>query len=782
MSGCLFLTALSQSPPAMAQSDELEFNRDIRPILSDKCFFCHGPDEAERKADLRLDTREGATAEIDGYQAIVPGNPDNSELVFRILSNDEDDVMPPHESEKSLSQDEKDRLIEWIRQGAPYEEHWAYQIPSPRTSNTSQDWIDSWIDKDLKLQGLDFAQEADPTTLVRRLYFDLTGLPPEPSVVEAFAENPDTEAYSRLVDGLLESEAFGERLASYWLDLVRYADTVGYHGDQDQNIAPYRDYVINAFNLNMPFDRFSMEQLAGDLMENPTVDQKIATGYNRLLQTTHEGGLQPKEYLAIYAADRVRNFSSVWMGATVGCAQCHDHKFDPYSIKDFYSIAAFFADVDEKRHFKEGTNSLPTKRPPEIDVLPISVRREIESTRKQLDNAPALSEDIRQSLEARIRELEQIRQRTMVTVSTEPRPMRVLPRGNWQDESGPVVTPSVPEFLGSLQTENRATRLDLAQWLFQSHDEGGIGELTARVFANRIWYLLMGRGLSESLDDFGGQGVPPTHPELLDQLALEFMASDWDIKALIRTVVSSRTYRQASITDAKSMKADPANKWFSRQSRFRVPAEMVRDTALKVSGLLVDGYSVASIRPYQPDGYYRHLNFPTRSYKADTDAGQWKRAVYVHWQRMFLHPMMKAFDAPTREECTAKRPQSNTPLASLTLLNDPTFIEAARSLAQQSLLAIPIPDEQNPSTDRQRIEWMFRKATSRIPVSQTELPLLKRLLLESRHSFAVNPDQAEHISDIGLSLSDESIPKSELAAWTQIARAVLNLNETYQRN
>ncbi len=775
----------------------IDFNRDIRPILSDNCFFCHGPDRSERKADLRLDTLEGATANSDsgGTAAIVPGNPEASEMIARIFTQDEDDVMPPPDSGKSLTAEQKDLLRTWVKQGAVYATHWAWEPPQPRAVPESRaaaelpsaTAIDRFVGRKLDEAGLNFSDRADPVTLVRRLYFDLTGLPPSPSAVDAFAAAPDEQAWMSLVGELLSSPAYGERMATWWLDLVRYADTVGYHGDQDHNIAAYRDYVIDAFNRNMPLDRFSAEQLAGDLMPEPTTAQKIATGYNRLLQTTHEGGLQPKEYLAIYAADRVRNVSSVWLGSTLGCAQCHDHKYDPYTMKDFYSMAAFFADVDEARHFREGTNSLPTKRPPEMDVIPVSRQRRIDTLQDQLKRilngspkSTAGTDRRAAEIEAAIEELRSQKVRTMVTESVEPRVMRILPRGNWLDESGPVVTPEVPEFLGSLnKTEagaGRASRLDLAGWLFAPGKEGGIGELTARVFANRIWYMLTGRGISESLEDFGGQGSPPTHPELLDFLALEFMESGWDIRHLIRTIVQSHTYRQDSVGSGESRQTDPLNRLFSRQSRYRVPAEMIRDTALEVSGLLVHEPAVTSIRPYQPDGYYRHLNFPERTYQHDTDRNQWKRAVYMHWQRMFLHPMLKAFDAPTREECTARRPRSNTPLASLTLLNDPAFIEAARHFAGRTLL------NQRLHNDRLKITWMFRQAVSRSPDPETELPVLTQLLADAREYFLAHPGKAEKITDIGLSRSEWHQSPAELAAWTQTARAILNLNETYQRN
>ena len=351
-----------------AAAEQIDFNQDIRPILSQNCFACHGPDAHERKGKLRLDTEEGSR------KAITPGEPDESELIYRILSGDPDERMPPPKHGKSVKPDEVALLKKWIAQGAEYNAPWAYVPPKKHpVPELASEWPAKWPDRfilaRLDKEGLSPAPDADLVTLVRRLHFDLTGLPPSPEVVERFVTSDDPQAYEKLVDELLASKHFGERLAIYWLDLVRFADTVGYHGDQDHNITPYRDYVIDAFNDNMPFDQFTREQLAGDLLEDPSIEQKVATGYNRLLQTSHEGGVQAKEYLAIYAADRIRNLSAVWLGGTLGCAQCHNHKYDPYTAKDFYAMSAFFADIDEAKHFKVGSNSLPTKRPPEIPVL-----------------------------------------------------------------------------------------------------------------------------------------------------------------------------------------------------------------------------------------------------------------------------------------------------------------------------------------------------------------------------------------------------------------------------
>lgn len=773
---------LAANSPGSAGESLPDFNRDIRPVLSDKCFFCHGPDASERRAGLRLDTRDGAVADLGGYAAIVPGEPGASALVARISHRDPEQRMPPPDSHKMLDGREIQLLTRWIAAGATYDQPWAYKrpekhaIPEVAAREWPANWIDSFVLARLEAEGLTPSPDAGQVTLLRRLSFDLTGLPPTAEAVEAFAAAAAAgtfdSAWQQAVEALLASPRFGERIAVYWLDLVRYADTVGYHGDQDHNIAPYRDWVIEALNEGLPFDEFTRGQLAGDLLPDPTIAQRIATGYNRLLQTSHEGGVQPREYLSIYAADRVRNLSNVWMGATIGCAQCHDHKFDPYTITDFYAMSAFFADVDESDHFKVGTNALPTARPPEIAVLPAADRASME-TLEVLRNAAVAAGESTAGIDAEIAALRKRAQKTMITVALEqPRTIRVLPRGNWLDDSGPVVQPAIPGFLGSIDTGGRrATRLDLADWLTDPAHGGG---LTARVFANRFWYLFFGTGISRSLDDFGGQGSPPENPQLLDNLAVAFYEAGWDIKEMVRLLVNSRAYRQSSVSTPELRARDPHNQLVARQSRYRLPAEMVRDNALAISGLLLHEAGTGSVKPYQPDGYYRHLNFPPRHYEAHLDARQWRRGVYVHWQRQFLHPMLKALDAPSREECTAQRPRSNTPTAALVLLNDPTFIEAARGFAARIIA------ESGPQTAA-RVDHAFRLALARTPDAH-EHQLLESLLASARDEFTADPEAAAQLLQIGIAPLPPRFDPVELASWTAAARVLLNLSETLTRN
>jgi hypothetical protein len=787
-----------------------DFNRDIRPILSHNCFACHGPDEHDRRGGLRLDDRDAALAELDsGARAIVPRQPAESEMVARIHATDADLVMPPPESNHVLSEEQKKKLEDWIEAGAPYSPHWAFVPPQRHESPVVKegDWPTNWIDAfvlaRLESEGLEPAADADPVTLVRRLHFDLTGLPPTPAEVDAYLADSRPDRYERLVDDLLGSPRHAERLAAWWLDLVRYADTVGYHGDQDHSAAPYRDWVIKAFLDDLPFDRFTTLQLAGDLVgaapgEHPD-DPVLASSYNRLLQTTHEGGLQLKEYRIIYQADRIRNVSGAWMGATVGCAQCHDHKYDPYTTRDFYALGAFFADIDDELHMQGGglvnprsLNLLPTFRDPQVAIVgpfdrDAAARLDSRIAALAADLPPLVlppraqpAEPEAEEVVARRIELDGLRKQRaalerqlMVTRAlATPRDVRVLPRGNWMDESGPLVQPAVPAFMGKLDVAGRASRADLARWLVTPVAAGGVGEFTARVAANRLWALFFGAGLSRSLGDFGGQGEMPDHPQLLDRLALEFVDGGWSIRRLVRSIVTSRAYRQSSDAAPELLARDPDNRLLARQGRWRLPAENIRDTALATSGLLVERLGGESVRPYQPAGYYRHLNFPQREYVADADDRQWRRGLYVHWQRMFLHPQLLAFDAPNREECAAMRMRSNTPKAALVLLNDPTFVEAARKLAERALVAA--------DGDAGRIEFLWRQALSRAP-DTTERALVNGLLERRRADYRADPAAAQQLLATGIAPRNESLDAAELAAWAATARAVLNLHETFAR-
>jgi len=831
----------------------VDFARDIRPLLSDNCFACHGPDAKQRKADLRLDTREGALAYIDGTSAVVPGKPSESELIRRVTTDDEDDLMPPPDSGKKLDATQKALLQRWIAEGAEYELHWSYKPVTrpmpPRVKNGSfvLNDIDRFVLATLRTKGHEPAREADRRTLIRRLSFDLTGLPPTWEQVRAFVADSSPRAFGKLVDRLLASPHYGERMAIYWLDLVRYADTMGYHSDNEQTKPLYREYVIDAFNDNLPFDQFTREQLAGDQLPGSTRRQLIASGYNRLNMTTREGGSQPKEYIAIYLGDRVRNVSGVWMATTLGCTECHDHKFDPFTSRDFYSLGAFFSDLEETPVGPQKYTPLPTTaqqakvdklkkqipvleavlntQTPALDdalarwesaqaeriasepsaeadangtepavsdgkptadsaappkkigeILAVPLAKRSDEQKKTLAAhyrtfAPELAAARKElvDLKERIKRLEKAFPTSLVSVRlAKPRTVRILPRGNWQDESGPEVQPTVPARLKLADTESRAKRSDLADWVVSKDNP-----LTARVMVNRLWALCFGRGLAMPLDDFGAQGTPPTHPELLDWLAADLMDHGWDIKRTMKLLVTSGAYRQSSIADAKTLAADPLNKWLARQGRWRLDAEMVRDNALAVSGLLAKPIGGASVKPYQPVGYWKHLNFPKRKWAPDSGVSQYRRGLYTFWCRTFLHPSMLAFDAPTREGCVAERARSNTPQQALVLLNDPTYVEASRVFAERIL-------QHGGDTDGERLAWAFERALSREP-SAGERDILLRLAGERAAHFAANAGAAKAAATAGEWPAATALKPERVAAWAAVSRAILNLYETTSR-
>ena len=753
-----------------AAPKEVAYNRDIKPILSAHCYACHGPDENKRKAHLRLDLRAEAL-----HKVIKPGQAANSILVERVSSKDPDDLMPPPRSKMNpLTAEQIDLLRRWIDQGAAFDIHWAYVKPvrPPLPPVKNQAWVNNPIDAFIaaghEAHGFMPAPEADRVTLLRRLSFDLTGLPPTPAEVETFLADTSAQAWTKQVQRLLASRHFGERLAMVWLDLVRYADTCGYHSDNHRDVALFRDYVIDGFNTNKPFDQFTIEQLAGDLLPHPTTAQKIGSGYNRLLETTEEGGAQPKEYMAKYAADRVRNASTVWLAATMGCAQCHNHKFDPYTTKDFYSFAAFFADIQEKAVGRQDQTPLPT---PAQQAQLKQLDQQIGRLQAELKKAPA--ESLRKTLaqtQAQREAIVKSAPTTLITMAGPAHVVRILPRGNWLDDSGEVVQPAVPPFLSALHvTGRRANRLDLARWLVAPDHP-----LTARVMVNRLWKLMFGQGIVKSLDDFGSQGSLPSHPQLLDWLAVEFVESGWNIKHILELMVLSNSYRQSSVASHEMRERDPANVWLARQGRFRLDAEMVRDNALAVSGLLSDKIGGPSVKPYQPAGYWSFLNFPVRDWQPSQGEDQHRRGLYTYWCRTFLHPSLLAFDAPTREECTVERARSCTPLQALVLLNDPIYVEAARSFAARIL-------EKGGKDVPARLDWAFHQAVSR-PVRPEEVKLLTGLYQKHLAQFRNDRPGVDKLLAIGQLPLPKGVDHAELAAWTSLTRVILNLHETITRN
>ena len=1013
-------------PAALAAGEKIVFNRDIRPLLSDQCFACHGPDANKRKSNLRLDIREEAIKPAkSGEVAIVPGQPDQSELVKRIHSLDPDELMPPDKTHKSLTPEQKGTFKKWIAEGAEYQAHWAYlPVVKAAIDPAAGNPIDVLVTSRQKALGLVGSPEADQRTLIRRLYADLIGLPAPAVEVEAFINDQAPDAYEKVVDRLLDAPAYGERMAVWWLDLVRYADSAGYHSDKERNVSPFRDYIISSFNQNKPFDQMTIEHLAGDLLPNASLEQKIGSCFNKLLLTTDEGGAQAKDYEARYMEDRVRAVGAVWLAQTWLCSQCHDHKFDPMLTKDFYSMGAFFADIEEgviaapepgipvftaeqqqaydglivnrdrlqtilntdtpesqisylrwenaqvqavsnpvwavlqfaQRtaadgpmledkgqgiYFAQGGNpdktlytlttnafpaamtglkldalpspnlpaqgpgradngnfvvtevkarliradgsvvqelpfsqasasfeqtiaseahpdkkwsaasaidgdtrgaqfgwailpqvtqvqslwlsfTAPVPAPPDLqlvveihqnhgaghhslgqfrvsattqamaeaissqaDLLPPALapvlvkateKRSPEEQKLLMTHyrsiAPEWAETRQQLAEfaGRLKEMDDKAVRCIVTRSNpNKRTVRVLPRGDFLNESGSVVTAALPSYLPKPSIEGREpSRLDLAQWLVSRDNP-----LTARVLVNRLWKLFYGVGLSKPLEDFGLQGEMPPNAPLLDWLAAEMMDRKWNVKEMVRLMVTSRTYRQISEATPEMLVRDPENRELTRQSRYRLEAEFVRDFALETSRLLVRKIGGPSVKPYQPEGYWENLNFPTRNWDASSGESQYRRGLYTWWQRMFLHPSMLAFDATTREECTAERTRSNIPQQALALLNDPSYVEAARGLAVRVL-------KEAQGDDTSRISWLWREALQRPPTDSEKAALLL-LLAKHREEFHIDAPAAQAFGKLGAP-APAGVDGAELAAWSSVTRVVMNLHEFITRS
>lgn len=1015
------IQAVEKNVPLAAEKNEITFNRDIRPILSNNCFACHGFDEKERKADLRLDTPEGALADLGGYRAIVPGDLANSEAWQRITSEDDDEVMPPPDSHGKLTQDQKQTVKKWIEQGAVYEKHWSFIAPQqpelPRLKGEGNE-IDAFLQQRLAVEEMAPSEKASKEIQIRRVTLDLTGLPPTPEEVDAFLADSSPEAYANLVDGLLGRPTYGEHMARYWLDLARYADTHGLHLDNERSMWPYRDWVVRALNQNVAFDDFTRWQLAGDLLPDPTRDQLIASGFNRCNVTTSEGGSINEEWIHRYAVDRTSTAVEVWMGLTAGCAVCHDHKFDPLSMKDYYSLYAFFhsaadpamdgnkidtppvlkltspedrdrikaldaqlATVDEKirkaiadfdyadpaqvvetiwfdddfqskgkQHVTGRPKKLITKaegpvfsgkqaltrsgegiaqdyvqggislsvpaegtifvhcyldpaNPPEAlvlqfhiggwnhravwgdaekipwgtlgtaDKLPMGplpdtgkwVRLEVAAAKLGLkpgtkisgyaftqfngtvtwdrlgvsgmvDNSKdpnwswevwkkqnqgkrnnALPEGLRQLVrgkqpedwskeEARrlfefwmgkfykgardvldpleaekaplVKEKQAIAKGAPITFVMadlpNPRTSFIMKRGQY-DNPGERVSRNVPAFLPPLPGKPKDldyNRLDLANWLVS-----GNHPLTARVAVNRLWQQLFGTGLVKTSADFGSQGEPPSHPGLLAWLAVRFVEDGWDMKKTVKRIVMSHAYRQSSRVTPEALETDPENRLLARGPRFRLDAEVLRDQALFVSGLLVDKMGGKGVKPYQPPNIWEPVGFGnsnTRYYKQDKDDALYRRSLYTFIKRTAPPPFMSTFDAPNREQSCTVRGASNTPLQALQLMNDIQHVEVARNFAQRMLT-------EGGATDEERLKWGWQVVAARSPENE-ELAIVKSTLAQHRRRYASDAKAAKDLVSYGESMADESIPKTELAAYTLVANLLLNLDETLCKN
>ena len=998
----------------LASAAPVSFSRDIRSILSNSCYQCHGPDSKQRKAGLRLDEERDSRVELkSGARAVVPCNLEESELVHRITTNDEDDRMPPLDFKKQLSKKQIDLLRQWVREGGDYEKHWSYIPPKaaslPRVKQTSwpHNAIDHFVLKRLEDEGLKPSPEVDKATLLLRVTFDLTGLRPSLAELNAFLADDSPDAYQKVVDRLLASPRYGEHLGRYWLDAARYADTNGYQYDTHRDMWPWRDWVINAYNRNLPFDQFTIEQLAGDLLPNATLDQKIATGFNRNHPITIEGGVIDEEYRTEYVIDRVTTTAQVWMGLSFICARCHDHKYDPIPQKEFYQFFAFFNQVPEKgnsgfspkikvppsglAHVQtklaavqekldaqetliaaaqtewgkklkinpstpvwsvikptkitggEGTaftplpdlstlaggkspvneiydillqtketgitairleclkhESLPhggagrafnsnfvlsefeleisspdkeqkperikfrqavadysqnnfniaasidgnkgtgwavdgpTKKEnriamylaekpfghgtganmrirmhfnypnivhaigrfrfaistdpmpklklgeslPDVAALPTAKRTPQQKKRLRrlflsTDAPPKIKEPYvhLQKLQAEIKRLQTQSISTMVMQDMpNPRKTHLLFRGKY-DKKREEVTAGTPAFLPSMPNETPMNRLGLARWLVSKKHP-----LTARVAVNREWQRLFGIGIVKTTEEFGAQGDWPSHPKLLDWLAVHFMNSGWDTKALLKFIVTSATYRQSSSATPELLVRDQANLLLARGPRHRLDAEIVRDNALAVSGLLVEKIGGPSVFPYHPKGLWQELNNRpnySRTYKQDKGEKLYRRSLYTYWKRTVPPPSMATFDAPEREFCLVRRSRTNTPLQAFVMLHDPQFVEAARHLAERMMSASDNPDG--------CIEHGFRLATSRLP-NNKEKVVLHQLFRERLLFYLKDKKAAKAVLSVGESIRKVNLSEPEQAAWTTVARALLNLSETISKN
>jgi hypothetical protein len=831
------LHAVPPQEPKSAPGGKVQFGRDVLPILSAHCFTCHGPDEKTRKAGLRLDLGETATKKLkSGSRAVVPGDVKNSELIARIFSDNPDERMPPAKAKTTLKVAEMELLKRWIAEGAEYQKHWGFvapkrpAVPAVKDATWPRNVIDRFVLARLEKEGLKPAPEADRYTLARRVTLDLTGLPPTIEAVDRFVADKSPNAYEKFVDEVLKSPAYGERWAHVWLDLARYADSNGYATDNARTIWKYRDWVIDALNANMPFDRFTLEQIAGDLLPNATQEQLIATAFHRNTLTNDEGGTSDEEFRVVAVVDRVNTTMQVWMGLTMACAQCHDHKYDPISQEEYFRMFAVFNQTEDSD--KSDNSPLLTSITPEQQKQKTKIESEIAAFEKELakpnadvdakqqvwekevktDKLPAnikaaLAVDVAKRNAAQKAELTKHyrsiapefkatqdklgtakKQLAAIQIVTTPimkeladgkkRVTKIHIRGNFLDE-GKQVQPAVPAFLPPLAALP-PNRLAVARWLTSPDNP-----LTARVAVNRYWEQLFGVGLMDTPDDFGIRGKLPNHPELLDWLAVEFETPSvggaasvaggfgWDVKKLLRLMVTSATYRQSSAVTPALLERDPDNKLFARGPRFRVPAEVIRDQALFVSGLLSPKLHGPSVRPPRPK-----LGL-TAAFGGGTDwdpspgEDRHRRALYTQWRRTSPYPSMTTFDAPSRNVCTVTRPRTNTPLQALVTLNDPVYVEAAQALGRRMV-------KEGGTTTASRAVLGFRLCLAR-PPQEKELTRLVALFERTRDGFAKTPAEALKLATEPLGPLPSGQSAADMAAWTLVANVLLNLDETFAK-
>jgi cytochrome c553 len=765
----LCVATLACAAGAAAAGETVDFSRDIRPILATHCYNCHGRDAHSRQADLRLDDREAASRELpSGMRALVPGSVAESELVARIEATDPDTVMPPPEFKKPLTKRQIELLKAWVAANAPYSPHWSFApvadppVPADPADAALTDWpadpLDRFVLDRLTKEGLRPAPPADRETWLRRVSLDLTGLPPSPEERAAFLADGSPSARERVVDRLLASPRHAEKMAMQWLDVARYADTNGYNNDEERTQWPWRDWVIRAFARNLPYDQFVIEQLAGDLLPSPTRDQRIATAFGRNHVLTTEGGVIHEEYRVEYVADRIQTVGTAFMGLTLQCARCHDHKFDPVAQREYFQLFAFFNSIpDPLPQYAKG--KLVNVVEPFVHLRSHADEAALAAIRDRLGDAKPEGETAKQ-----IEAIEDRTVKVMVMADLpEPRPAYLLDRGQY-DARRDEVEPAVPAFLPPLPEGAAKNRLTLARWLVDPRHP-----LTARVAVNRWWEMLFGRGLVETAEDFGTQGSTPTHQDLLDHLATSLVRGGWDVRALLKRIVLSATYGQSSRAAPESFARDPDNRLLARGPRFRLPAEMVRDQALFASGLLVERVGGPSVKPYQPAGLWEEVSvLHQAAYVPDAGDGLFRRSMYTFWKRTCPPPSMAIFDAPDRETCVVRRARTNTPLQALVVMNDPTYIEAAKALAARSLAT-------GPEADAAVVARMVQLLLGREP-SADERAVLAAKAAEFRGHFAADPAAARKFLAAGADADLEA--PADLAAWTMVASTLLCLDET----
>ena len=737
--------------------DKIDFTFDVKPILSDRCFKCHGPDKNAIEGGLSLHKAEDAYMALGENKdrfAVVPNEPEKSELVHRIYSEDPNILMPPPESNLDLTPKEKAILEKWIAQGGEYKEHWAFiatekpEVPTIEDSSWGTNEIDKFTLKKMRLNGLSPSEPASKEKLIRRVFFDLSGLPPTPEQVTSFLNNTSEDAYEKLVDSLINTADHAEHMAAEWMDISRYADTHGYQDDFERTMWPWRDWVIHAFKENMPYDQFVTYQLAGDLMPDSNLEKILATGFNRNHKITFEGGTIPEEYQVEYVEDRLQTFGTTFLGLTLECARCHDHKYDPISQKEHFELFSFFSNNKEKLSIP-----LPSETPePYITITEKEANGVLDFI--NFDKAPKKEVPV------------------MVMYEREEwRPAFILNRGVY-DQPTDQVFPDTPKSVLSFPENYQKNRMGLSKWLFNDENP-----LTARVTVNRYWQRMFGTGLVSTSYDFGNQGALPSHPELLDYLAIKFRDERWDTKKMLKYMALSSTYKQSAITTPELLEQDPENKLLARAPRLRLTAEMIRDQALAISGLLVKEVGGPSVKPYQPEGIWEETTGggggSTARYVQGEGDDLYRKSLYTFWKRTVPPPSMMTFDSASRDLCSVQRQETNTPLQALVLLNDPQLIEASRALASGSI-------KKYPQAVEKQISYVFQKATSRTPDAE-EMTMLLDHYKDMRAKIDNGVIEASEYISIGEFSSEISTPEKELASLSLVAHTILNLDETITR-